>query len=67
MHDCTDCGLNITLIMASQVVAENLEVLHINPYIRGYHAYMELWTPWPVRNEILILKHECTNVADGNL
>ena len=52
--------------MASQVVAENLEVLHkiINSYIRGYHAYMELWTP--VQDEILILKREPTNVADRN-
>ena len=50
--------------MASQVVAESLEVLHINSYIRGYHAYMELWTP--VRDEMLILKREPTNVADRN-
>ena len=52
--------------MASQVVAENLEVLHkiINSYIRGYHAYMELWTP--VQDEMLILKREPTNVADRN-
>lgn len=50
--------------MASQVVglARNLDVLHINSYIRGYHAYMEVWTP--VINETLILKREPTNVAD---
>lgn len=49
--------------MASQVVSESLEVLHITLYIRGYHAYM-LWTP--VQDEMLILKREPTNVADRN-
>ena len=49
-------------IMASQVVTTNLDVLHINSYIRGYHAYMLVWTP--VLNEMLILKREPTNVAD---
>ena len=41
-----------------------LSVLHISSYIRGYHAYMEVWTP--VQDEMLILKHEPTNVADRN-
>ena len=50
--------------MASQVVSESLEVLHISSYIRGYHAYMEVWTP--VQDEMLILKREPTNVADRN-
>ena len=50
--------------MASQVVSESLEVLHISLYIRGYHAYMEVWTP--VQDEMLILKREPTNVADRN-
>ena len=49
--------------MASQVVSESLEVLHISLYIRGYHAYM-LWTP--VQDEMLILNREPTNVADRN-
>ena len=48
--------------MASQVVTINLEILHINSYIRGYHAYMGVWTP--VLDEMLILKREPTNVAD---
>ena len=48
--------------MASQVVTTNLEVLHINSYISGYHAYMGVWTP--VLDEMLILKREPTNVAD---
>ena len=48
--------------MASQVVTTNLEVLHINSYIRGYHAYMGVWRP--VLDEMLILKREPTNVPD---
>lgn len=51
--------------MASQVAATNtLEVLRISSYIRGYHAYMDVWTP--VQDEMLILKREPTNVADRN-
>lgn len=48
--------------MASQVVAAVVEVLHISSYVRGYHAYMEIWTS--IQDEILILKREPTNVAD---
>ena len=48
--------------MAGQVVSTNaLEVLRISSYIRGYHAYMDVWTP--VQDEMLILKREPTNVA----
>ena len=50
--------------MASQVVSESLEVLRISSYVRGYHAYMEVWTP--VQDEMLLLKREPTNVADRN-
>ena len=51
--------------MASQVAAINtLEVLNIKSYIRGYHAYMDVWTP--VLDEMLILKREPDNVADRN-
>ena len=51
--------------MASQVAASNtLEVLRITSYIRGYHAYMDVWTP--VQDEMLILKREPANVADRN-
>ena len=50
--------------MASQVVCETLEVLHISSYIRGYHAYMDMWRS--VQDEMLILKREPTNVADKN-
>ena len=50
--------------MASQVVSEGLEVLRISSYVRGYHAYMEVWTP--VQDEMLLLKREPTNVADRN-
>ena len=50
--------------MASQVVSESLEILRISSYVRGYHAYMEVWTP--VQDEMLLLKREPTNVADRN-
>ena len=39
-------------------------MLQINSYIRGYHAYMESWTP--VLNEELLLKREPTNDKDKN-
>ena len=45
--------------MASQVVTRNLDILHINSYIR---AYMNMWTL--VLDERLILKREPNNVAD---
>ena len=51
--------------MASQVVSgSGLEVLKLSSYIRGYHAYMQVWTP--VQDEMLLLKREPTNVVDRN-
>ena len=50
--------------MASQVVCQGLEVLRISSYIRGYYAYMQVWTPVP--GKMLILKREPMNVADRN-
>ena len=40
----------------------DLQVLQFNSYIRGYHAYMDSWTP--VLNEELILKREPNNDKD---
>lgn len=39
-------------------------MFHFNSYIRGYHAYIDVWTP--VLNEELILKREPTNYRDSN-
>ena len=51
--------------MASQVSATGtLDVLRISSFVRGYHAYMEVWTP--AEDEMLLLKREPTNVADRN-
>ena len=50
--------------MASELSSGVLQVFHINSYIRGYHAYMDVWTP--VLNEELILKSEPTNDRDSN-
>ena len=53
--------------MASQVVSRgssNLDVLEVSSYIRGYHAYKEIWTP--VIGESLLLRREPTNTSDAN-
>jgi len=50
--------------MASQIVHGDLDVLEIVSFIRGYHAYMEIWSP--VRDEVLLVKRETTNHKDGN-
>ena len=39
-----------------------LHVLEINSYVRGFHAYMERWTPTLV--QVLILKREPNNDKD---
>uniref|UniRef100_A0A1X7UPP5 HIRAN domain-containing protein n=1 Tax=Amphimedon queenslandica TaxID=400682 RepID=A0A1X7UPP5_AMPQE len=43
--------------MASQPVASGTAI--INSYIRGYHAYMEVWTP--KIGEVLVVKREAEN------
>ena len=49
--------------MASQVVsAQRVESLSVPSFIRGYHAYMDMWTP--VENEMLRLIPEPTNSVD---
>ena len=48
--------------MASQIIGvalSQLQVLEIYSFLRGYHAYMEIWTP--VMGEILVVKIEPTN------
>jgi len=49
---------------ASELTSGVLQELQIDSYIRGYHAYMDIWTP--VLNEELILKREPTNERDRN-
>ena len=41
-----------------------LLVLEINSFVRGYHAYKDLWTPVP--GESLLVKREPTNTKDPN-
>ena len=51
--------------MASQVVSsssDNLQVLEIPSYVRGYHAYKESWTP--VLGEMLLLRRDPANPID---
>ena len=51
--------------MASQVVSsQSVAMLSTESFIRGYHAYMDIWTP--VEDEMLRLIPEPTNSVDGN-
>jgi len=53
--------------MASQVTNSRnaeLKVLEIDSYIRGYHAYKDVWIP--VQGETLLVKREPTNTRDAN-
>lgn len=59
------CVVSIDSIMASQAVSgSGLEVFEIHSYIRGYHAYIGLWTP--TIGEVLLVKPEPTNEKDSN-
>ena len=42
----------------------DLHVIEFQSYVRGYHAYMESWTP--VAGQALVLKREPTNSHDVN-
>ena len=49
--------------MASQLPpSSNLEVAESNSYVRGYHAYKEIWTPEV--GEMLLLRCEPDNIKD---
>lgn len=49
--------------MASQPApCANLKVAEFNSFIRGYHAYKDIWIPVP--GEVLLLKREPTNEVD---
>ena len=52
--------------MASQVVSSSsgdLQILEIHSYVRGYHAYMDIWTP--AIGQTLLLRKEPTNIKDN--
>ena len=49
--------------MASQVV-ELDGVAQFDSYIRGYHAYKDIWSP--VVGEILLLKREPDSLVDAS-
>ena len=50
--------------MASQVVCgnESLDVFEFKSYIRGYHAYQDLWSPQ--LRDVLLIELELTSVED---
>ena len=51
--------------MANQVVSSQIvEMLSTQSFIRGYHPYMDVWTP--VEDEMLRLIPEPTNPGDKN-
>ena len=59
-----ECSADSSM-MASQVVSsESVQVLTIESFIRGYYAYMDVWTP--VQDEILRLIPEPSNSVDRN-
>ena len=66
--DCTcaksTCTLAVLEMAESEFTSGVLKDLQINSYVRGYHAYVDLWTP--ALNEELILKREPTNETDRN-
>ena len=51
-------------VMASQVVCRNepLEVFEIKSFVRGYHAYQDLWSP--KLGEVLPIEQGPTNPED---
>ena len=50
-------------LMASQPSSSSgLEVVEIHSYIRGYHAYMDVWEP--EQGECLLLRRESENPID---
>ena len=48
--------------MASQVVGTSLRVLEFDSYVRGYHAYKDMWNP--ALGDVLPLEREITNPKD---
>ena len=51
--------------MASEVVElDGVAEFHSYMYIRGYHAYRNIWSP--VVREILLLKRESDNLVDSS-
>ena len=51
--------------MTSQLISSStVEVLEIDSYVRGYHAYQDVWSP--VIGESLLVKRESTNSKDAN-
>ena len=48
--------------MATNVCDKEFEFLEIKSLVRGYHAYMDIWTP--EEKEKLILKRETDNIKD---
>lgn len=56
-----------TALMASEPITrapEDLHCLEIQSFARGYHAYMDIWTP--VVGQTLLLRREPTNPKDKN-
>ena len=51
--------------MASQPANSTLGMAQFDSYIRGYHAYLDTWTP--VVGETLLLKREPSNEKDSSV
>ena len=57
-------GRCVVSIDSQAVSGSGLDVFEIHSYIRGYHAYIGLWTP--TIREGLLVKPEPTNEKDSN-
>ena len=54
--------LDAAIPMASQIPGNSLSVAEVQSYIRGYHAYVDVWTP--SIGETLLLRREPDNLKD---
>lgn len=50
--------------MASQPPTTTIDVVEFNSFIRGYHAYKDIWEPQV--GETLLLKRELDNLKDSS-
>ena len=50
--------------MASQIITGNLEVVEIISFVRGYHAYKDIWDP--VVGQMLQLRRQPDNNEDSH-
>ena len=50
--------------ITSQIITGSLEVVEIQSFVRGYHAYKDIWDP--VVGQMLLLKRQPDNSEDSH-